>query len=311
VDRLDHHASIREDGDFAVKVLPAFRPDNAMAVDCQEAFNSWVERLEAATNTEIKDYAGFLEALKMRHDYFHSAGCRISDHGLEAPYAFDYLESDIIYIFHKVRSGKSLEPEEIGKFKSAVLHELALMDHGKQWTMQLHMGALRNANSRFLARLGPNSGFDSMGDFEIARPLARFLERLDVDNRLPKVILYVVNPADNELAASMVGNFQDGSMPGKMQFGAAWWYNDQKDGIIRQLNALSNMGLLSQFVGMVTDSRSILSFPRHEYFRRILCDLLGRDVEGGELPADLNLLGKAVQDICYNNAVRYFGIDLK
>ena len=311
VDRLDHHASIRDDKDFAVKVLPSFRPDRAMAVDSHEEFNDWVQKLEAAADTEIKDYAGFLEALKMRHDYFHNAGCRISDHGLEEPYAFPYLESDVIYIFHKVRSGKSLDPEEIGKFKSAVLHELALMDQEKNWTMQLHMGALRNTNSRFMARLGPDSGFDSMGDFEIARPLARFLDRLDAENRLPKMILYVLNPADNEVVASMAGNFQDGSVAGKMQFGTAWWFNDQKDGIIRQLNVLSHIGLLSQFVGMVTDSRSILSFPRHEYFRRILCDLLGRDVEQGELPLDLSLLGKTVQDICYNNAVRYFGIDLK
>jgi len=311
VDRLEHHTAIRNDGDFAIKVVPTFRPDRAMAVESQEIFNEWVGRLEAVAGMEVKDYAGFLEAIGKRHEFFHHAGCRISDHALEAPCDAEFLESEIIYIFHKVRSGKELEPEEIVKFKTALLHELALLDHGKGWTMQLHIGALRNTNSRYFERLGPDSGFDTMADGPIARPLARFFDRLDSISRLPKIIVYVLNPNHNEVAAAAMGGFQDGSTPGKMQFGTAWWYNDQKDGIERQLTALSNLGLLAHFVGMVTDSRSFLSYSRHEYFRRILCDLIGRDVENAELPNDVNLLGKIVQDVCYNNAVRYFGIDLK
>jgi glucuronate isomerase len=311
VDSLEYHTMIKNDSDFAVKVLPAFRPDRAMAVESPDLFNEWLDKLEEASGLEIKDFTSFLEAIQKRHDFFHNTGCRISDHAVEAPFAEDYLESDIIYIFHKARSGKSLEEEEVRKFKSAMLHQFAVMNHKRKWTMQLHMGALRNTNSRFFKRIGPNCGFDSMGDFEIARPLARFLDRLDVKEQLPKTILYALNPRDNELVATMAGNFQDGSVPGKIQMGSAWWFNDQKDGIEHHLNALSNMGLLSQFVGMLTDSRSLLSFPRHEYFRRILCNLLGADVENGELPMDFNLLGKVVQDISYNNAVRYFGIDLR
>ncbi len=311
VDSLEWHAKIKGDTNFAIKVLPCFRPDRGMEVENPGRFNEWVSKLEEVTGMEIKDFAGFLEALKKRHDFFHNAGCRLSDHGIEAPYAEHYLESEIIYIFHKVRSGKSLDLQEVLKFKSAFMHEMALMDHSRNWTMQLHMGALRNCNSRMFERLGANSGFDSTGDFEIARPLAKFMDRLDESSRLPKTILYCLNPRDNDLIAAMVGSFQDGSIPGKIQFGSAWWYNDQKDGIERQLGILSNIGLLSMFVGMLTDSRSFLSYPRHDYFRRILCSLLGKDVEAGELPADFNLLGKVVQDISYNNAVRYFGIDLR
>jgi glucuronate isomerase len=210
-----------------------------------------------------------------------------------------------------VRTGKSLDEEEIGKFKSAFMHEIGLLNHARGWTLQMHLGALRNNNTRGFKTLGRDAGFDSMGDFEIAQPLARYLDRLDASGRLPKTILYCLNPRDNMLLASMAGNFQDGSIPGKIQFGSAWWFNDQKDGIETQLNVLSNTGLLSLFVGMLTDSRSFLSYPRHEYFRRVLCNLVGGDVERGELPADYNLLGKIVQDISYNNAVRYFGIDLR
>ena len=311
VDNLEHHQAIRQDTGFAIKVIPAFRPDKSMACENPEEFNEWVGKLENTTGMEIKDFSSFLEALAKRHDFFHNMGCRLSDHGIETAYAADYLESEVIYIFHKLRSGKSLESEEILKFKSAMLHELAVMDCEKKWTMQLHIGALRNTNSRFRKLLGPDSGFDSIGDFPIARSLARFMDRLDAADKLPKTILYVLNPRDNALIATITGCFQDGSLPGKIQFGSAWWFNDQKDGIIDQLNALSNMGLLSQFVGMLTDSRSFLSYSRHEYFRRILCDLLGSDIERGVLPRDYNLIGKVVQDICYNNAVRYFGIDLR
>jgi glucuronate isomerase len=311
VDNLEFHTKIKNDTSFAVKVVPCFRPDRAMAVEDSDTFAQWVGKLEEVTNTEIKDFSGFLDAIKKRHDFFHHMGCRLSDHGVESPCAEDYIESEIIYIFHKVRFGKSLDPQEILKFKSAMMHELALLNHARGWTMQLHLGALRNTNSRFGSLLGRDAGFDSMGDYEIARPLARFFDKLDVMEKLPKTILYPLNPRDNELIATMCGNFQDSTVPGKIQFGSAWWFNDQRDGIERQLDALSNMGLLSTFVGMITDSRSFLSYPRHEYFRRVLCNLIGQDVENGELPADYNLLGKMVQDISYNNAVRYFGIDLK
>jgi glucuronate isomerase len=311
IDSLDHHNRIKNDAGFGVKVLPAFRPDRAMEVENAQGFSEWVSKLEEVCGAEIKEYDNFIEALKKRHDFFHHMGCRLSDHGLPHPYAEEYLRSEIIYIFHKVRIGKSLEPEEILKFKSAMMYELAKMNHARGWTMQLHLGALRNTNTRFGKILGRDAGFDSIGDFQVAVPLARFLDRLDAEGKLPKTILYCVNPRDNDVLASMAGNFQDGSIAGKMQFGSAWWFNDQKDGIEKQIDALSNIGLLSLFVGMLTDSRSFLSYPRHEYFRRVLCNMIGRDVENGELPNDESLLGGMIQDISYNNAVRYFGINVK
>ena len=258
----------------------------------------------------IPDYFSFLDALRKRHDYFHSLGCRISDHGLGAPCASDYTEGQVRGIFKKIRSSRALSEGEILAFKSAMMVEFGIMDAEKNWTMQLHLGALRNTNTRFFKLLGPDSGFDSMGDFEMGLPLVRFLDRLDAMEKLPKTILYNLNPRDNELFATMIGNFQDGSVPGKIQFGSGWWFNDQKTGMEKQMDALSNMGLLSRFVGMLTDSRSFLSYPRHEYFRRILCNLIGRDIENGELPEDMEFLGSMVRDICYNNAVRYFGIEV-
>jgi glucuronate isomerase len=248
--------------------------------------------------------------LRQRHDYFHKTGCRLSDHGIDRPYAEDYTEAQIGRIFEKARSGKMLEDSEIRQFKSAMLIDLAVMDAEKNWTQQFHLGPLRNVNTRAMRQLGPDTGFDTIGDFEIGQPLARFLDRLENQGKLAKTILYVVNPRNNELIAAMIGNFQDGSIPGKIQFGSAWWYNDQKDGMEAQIKALANMGLLSRFVGMLTDSRSFLSYPRHEYFRRILCNLLGNEVENGELPDDLDLIGGMVKDICFNNAVGYFGIKI-
>jgi len=247
-----------------------------------------------------------LEAIKVRHDYFHANGCRLSDHGLENFFAEDYTDEEICVIFKKVRVGSTLMETEILKIKSALLFELAIMDHEKGWTQQFHIGALRNNNSRLFNLLGPDTGFDSIGDFEIALPMSRFLNRLDKDDKLTKTILYNLNPKDNETMATMIGNFQDGSVAGKIQWGSSWWFLDQKDGMEKQINALSNLGLLSQFVGMLTDSRSFLSYPRHEYFRRILCNLLGNDVENGELPNDKALLGNMVENICYNNAKNYF-----
>jgi glucuronate isomerase len=238
-------------------------------------------------------------------------GCRLSDHGIEYPYAADYTLSDISRFFADIRQGRSLQPEEILQFKSAMLLAFAQMDAEKSWTQQFHLGAFRNTNTNAMQVLGPDTGYDSIGDFEIAKPLAKFLDTLDRDSKLAKTIIYNLNPRDNELIATMIGNFQDGTVPGKMQFGSGWWFNDQRDGIEKQLNALSNMGLLSRFVGMLTDSRSFLSYPRHEYFRRILCNLLGDDVENGELPRDIELIGNMVKDICYRNAVNYFDIEVK
>ena len=308
VDSLAYHQQIKEDQRFSIKVLPAFRPDQALAVETPQGFNRWIGRLEAAADMEISTFAQFLEAIQKRHDFFHQMGCRISDHGLEQPVAEPYSDQEIPAIFDTVRRGHGLSPHQILKFKSAMLIELARMDAEKQWTQQFHLGALRNTNSRAMQLLGPDSGYDSMGDFEMAKPLAAFFDALEMEGKLAKTILYVVNPRDNEMIATMIGNYQDGSVPGKIQFGSAWWFNDQKDGMQRQINTLSNMGLLSRFVGMLTDSRSFLSFPRHEYFRRVLCNLLGTDAENGELPDDMTLLGKMVKNICWYNAVNYFDI---
>jgi len=305
LDSLEHHRKIRDDG-FETKVYAAFRPDKGLAVEDLTALNAWIDKLETVCDTEITDFASYVNAIRERHDYFHENGCRLSDYGLETAYAEDYTETEIKKIFDKIRTGKELDASERLKFKSAMMIELALMDHEAGWVMQLHLGALRNNNTRMFETLGPDCGFDSIGDFKIAVPLAKFLDRLDMNNKLPKTILYNLNPRDNELIATMVGNFQDGSAAGKIQYGPAWWFLDQKDGMENQMNTLSNTGLLSRFIGMTTDSRSVLSFPRHEYFRRILCQLLGNDVEAGLIPADMELLGKMVENICFNNAKKYF-----
>lgn len=309
-DSLEYHLKLKENKTYPVLVFPAFRPDKAMTVESPERFNAWVNKLELAADMEVRDYTSYMDALHKRHDFFHKVGCRLSDHGIEQPYAYSYTEAQIRGIFSKVRSGETLLESEILQFKSAMLMELALMDAEKGWTQQYHMGALRNTNARAMQQLGPDTGYDAIGDFEIARPLSLFLDQLDHQGKLTKTILYVMNPRDNALVAAMIGNFQDGIIPGKIQFGAAWWFNDHKAGMERQINALSNMGLLSRFVGMLTDSRSFLSYPRHEYFRRVLCNLLGNDLENGELPNDLELIGNMVKDICYNNAANYFGINV-
>ena len=309
LDSLEHHKKIREDG-FEINVHTAFRPDWAMALEEPVLWYAFVDRLEEVSDSSITDYRSFIEALRNRHDYFHQNGCRLSDHGLDTAYAEDYTEQELNSIFDKVRAIKRLNVSETLKFKSAIMFESALMDHESGWVQQLHLGALRNNNARLLQALGSDIGCDSMGDLEVAAPLSRFLDRLDTSNRLPKTILYNLNPRDNAVCATMIGNFQDGSVPGKMQYGSAWWFLDQKDGMEEQMNILSNMGLLSRFVGMLTDSRSFLSYPRHEYFRRILCNMLGDDVEAGILPNDTKLLGKMVEDICFNNAKNYFPMKL-
>jgi glucuronate isomerase len=305
LDNLEYHQQIKKDG-FATKILPAYRPDKAMNADDLEALNVYINKLEQVVNTAIEDYDAYLKALKDRHDYFAANGCSLSDHGLEHIYAEDYTEEEIRSIFKKIRTNHPLLPLEILKFKSALLFEFALWDHEKGWVQQYHLGALRNNNARAFRTIGPDTGFDSIGDFSQAKALSRFLNKLDSEDRLAKTIVYNLNPVDNEMMAAMIGNFNDGSVAGKVQFGSAWWFNDQKDGMTRQINALSNMGLLSRMVGMLTDSRSFMSFPRHEYFRRLLCSILGEDIEKGELPADFEWTGKIVQDICYHNAKGYF-----
>jgi glucuronate isomerase len=291
---------------FEIPVLPAFRPDNAMNVDNPENFNAYIKRLEGATNISISSFNDFLFALENRHDFFAAAGCSVSDHGLEEIYAEEFTGSEVETIFSKVHGGKPLNDLERRKFKSAMLVHFAEWDWEKGWVQQYHLGALRNNNSRMMQQLGADTGWDSIGDFSQGRALARFLNRLDKEDKLTKTVLYNLNPSDNELMATMAGNFNDGSVAGKIQFGAAWWFLDQKDGMVKQMNALSNMGLLSRFVGMLTDSRSFLSYPRHEYFRRILCNLFGEEVENGELPNDIEWIGKVVKDICYYNAREYF-----
>jgi glucuronate isomerase len=308
VDPLAHHQQ------FALKnagfsMFPTFRPDKVYAVENNESWMQYLEKLESVSNVAIKSFDDLLAALQSRVDFFQAAGCRASDHGLEYLYFEPDAEKNADKIFLKLRSGKNEDPRERHQFKSAVLISLGRMYHAKNWVQQFHVGALRNNNSRMSALIGADTGFDSIGDFPQAEKAAGFLNHLDKSNQLPKTIVYNLNPADNALFASMIGNFNDGSVAGKIQYGSGWWFLDQKIGMESQLDNLSNMGLLSRFVGMVTDSRSFLSFPRHEYFRRILCNMLGRDIEKGELPDDLNRIGNMVEAICYGNARTYFNIE--
>jgi glucuronate isomerase len=305
LDSLEHHQQLKNSS-CDIAVLPTFRPDKAMNADSIAALNDYIDKLAAGTGLAITTFDAYLKALKLRHDYFDENGACVSDHGLEHVYAEDYTEAELEEIFQKIRKKVALSQQENLKFKSALLYSFAVWNHEKGWVQQFHLGAIRNNNDRLLTALGPDTGFDSIGDFSQGKALAKFLNRLDTSNKLAKTILYNLNPADNELMATMIGNYQDGTVAGKVQWGSAWWFLDQKDGMMKQLNTLSNMGLLSRFVGMLTDSRSFLSYPRHEYFRRILCDLLGTDVENGELPYDKAWLGKVIQDICYHNAKNYF-----
>ena len=305
LDDLAFHHQMKNEG-FEIPILPAFRPDNAMNVSDPENFNKYIQKLQTVTGISIASFDDYLYALQSRHDYFAEAGCSVSDHGLEEIYAEDFTGSEIDAIFNKIHGGKSLNEIEQRKFKSAMLIHFAEWDHEKSWVQQFHLGALRNNNARMLNQLGPDTGWDSIGDFSQGKALAKFLGKLDTENKLAKTIIYNLNPADNELMATMVGNFNDGSVAGKVQYGSAWWFLDQKDGMVKQMNALSNMGLLSKFVGMLTDSRSFLSFPRHEYFRRILCNLFGEEIENGEMPNDIEWVGNIIQDICYRNVRNYF-----
>lgn len=306
IDNLEWHQKIK-DSNFPVKVFPAFRPDKAMEVNNTSTFAQYVKKVEEVTNTSISNLPDYLVALKNRHDFFATMGCNVSDHGLEEIYAEDFTEKEVEAIFIKALEGNDLSLTEQRKFKSAMLLHFAVWDWEKGWIQQYHLGALRNNNARMLKQLGPDTGWDSIGDFSQAAALARFLNKLDSEDQLTKTIIYNLNPADNELMATMIGNFNDGSVAGKVQYGSGWWFLDQKDGMERQISALSNMGLISRFVGMLTDSRSFLSYPRHEYFRRIVCNLFGNEIEEGELPNDIAWTGKIIQDICFNNANQYFG----
>jgi glucuronate isomerase len=305
VDSLEYHIAIQKDAS-KVKTFPTFRPDKSFAVEDVKAYNEYLVKLEKASNSSINNYVGLLNALENRVDFFDKNGCKLSDHGLSQLYYFETDTHDISVLFNKIKSHKNLTTDEVAFFKAKTMIALGKMYHKKGWTQQLHLGAIRNNNKRLLNKLGPDTGFDSIGDFSQATALSGFLNTLDSTNQLTKTIIYNLNPSDNEVFATMVGNFNDGSIKGKVQYGAAWWFLDQKDGLEKQLETLSNQGLLSCFVGMLTDSRSFLSFPRHEYFRRILCNIIGTDVENGELPNDENFLGKIVSDICYYNAKNYF-----
>ncbi len=306
VDTLEYHISLKNEG-FSIKVLPTWRPDKAMAVEVPADYRAYVEKLSEVSGVTINKFADLIEALRKRHDFFASVGCKLSDHGIEEFYAEDYTQSEIDAIFNKVYGGTQLTKEEILKFKSAMLVEGAIMDWEKGWTQQFHYGAIRNNNTRLFKQLGPDTGFDSIGDFTVAKAMSKFFDRLDTNDKLAKTIIYNLNPRDNDLIATMIGNFQDGSVAGKMQFGSGWWFLDQKTGMEAQMTSLSNLGLLSRFVGMLTDSRSFLSYPRHEYFRRILCNLIGNDVEKGLLPAsEIDFLGELVANVSYNNAKNFF-----
>ena len=308
-DSLVEHTALANDPTFDVTVLPTWRPDRALAVEDSQAFLTWVSKLSAQSSLSIASLSDFISALRCRHDYFAKQGCRLSDRGIQTLYAEDCTEKEASDIFKKVLAEVDLAPVELAKYKSFMLHELAVMDAEKGWTMQIHYGALRSANTRMLGRIGRDSGFDSIGDWPVASAMAKHFDRLDQCDRLPKTIIYNLNPSDNELIATMIGNFQDGKTPGKMQFGSGWWFLDQMDGMTRQMEALSQLGLLSQFVGMLTDSRSFLSYTRHEYFRRLLCNILGNDIRLGHIPNDMQLVGGMVQDICYYNAKRHFGFE--
>jgi glucuronate isomerase len=303
-DTLEHHRDFAKQG-HPTKMLPAFRPDKALTVDSHASFNKWIEQLSAASNIDINSFSAFTAALKKRHDFFHSQGCRLSDHGMNHCFTDFCSEKTAAGIFDKARIGGAVSPEEHSQFASFMMVLFGHLDAKRGWTKQLHLGALRNTNTRLLKQLGPDTGFDSIGDFPQIQALATYLNKLDSDNLLPKTIIYNLNPADNYAFATMIGNFQDGTIPGKIQFGSGWWFLDQKEAMEWQINSLSNHGLLSRFIGMITDSRSFMSYPRHEYFRRTLCNLIGTDIEAGLIPNDENLVGPMIKNICYTNAKNY------
>lgn len=305
IDDLKYHQQLKR-SDFKTKVLPAWRPDKAMAVENPVLFNNYIDKLAAVAEVKITSYDTLIQALYKRHQYFSDNGCKLSDHGIEEFYAEEFTNAEINKIFDKIRGSKSLSYDEIVKFKSAMLLEFAIMDADKGWVQQFHYGAIRNNNTKMFDNLGPDTGYDSIGEFDVAINLSKFLNKLEVKGKLTKTIIYNINPKDNDMIATMIANFQDGKIQGKIQFGSGWWFLDQKSGMEAQIDSLSNHGLLSRFVGMLTDSRSFLSYSRHEYFRRILCNILGNDIEKGLIPNDMKMVGKMVEDICYYNAKNYF-----
>jgi len=307
-DDLLHHQRIRASG-LATRVYPAFRPDRVFAIDQRDYFSAWLERLENVSEVFGLELSGLLEGLRRRHSFFGSLGAKLSDHGIPFAYSEWCSEAEASTIYARFRSGAQLTERETLQFRSFMLRFFGELDAEAGWTQQLHLGALRNTNRRRLAEFGPDTGYDSIGDWSQAEPLARYLDQLEIVGKLPKMVLYNVNPAQNYVLATMIGNFQDGSVAGKLQFGSGWWFLDQKEGMEWQMNALSNVGLLSRFVGMLTDSRSFMSYPRHEYFRRLFCNLVGVDVERGEIPNDQGLLGDLVRGVCFENAKTYFGLD--
>ncbi|MDC7233974.1 MAG: glucuronate isomerase [Spirochaetales bacterium] len=308
VDSLEHHKALADEN-FEILVLPTWRPDKILAMD-KPFWKDYLIDLSKAAGVDIRDYASLVKAIEIRHQFFHDAGCRLSDHGLERCFADDYTEDEVQIIVTKALSGEAVSESDADKFRSAMMMLFGRLDAEKGWTKQIHLGALRSNNTRMFNAIGPDTGFDSIDDKNIAGDLSRYLDKLDSEKNLPKTILYNLNPRDNELIATMLGNFQDGSVPGKMQMGSGWWFLDQKDGMEKQMEALSQLGLLRRFVGMLTDSRSFLSYTRHEYFRRILCNILGKDMELGLIPHDMELVGAMVREISYENARDFFGFDL-
>ncbi len=306
LDSLEHHDMLKKSNPD-ILVSMAWRPDEAMDFRLPTNFNIYVDTLEKVANQSVANYSDYLTALKKRHDFFHEKGCRLADHGLEYPFPVDnYTQKELNAIFLKVRAKKSIGPDEKEKLMADLLFQFANWNYEKGWVQQYHIGALRDVNKKAIHTIGKACGFDSIADFQFVESMGKFFNRLQKEGKLTKTIVYNLNPRDNETVATMMGNFQDGSIPGKMQYGSGWWFLDQKDGMENQLNTLSNQGLLSRFVGMVTDSRSFLSYSRHEYFRRVLCNLIGNDISNGEMPRDMEFIGKMVQDICYNNANEYF-----
>jgi glucuronate isomerase len=308
-DDLAHHLAIAKSG-LPTRVYPTFRPDKALSVNDPVVFNAWCDLLGTRASLDVKNFAEFRAALKQRHDFFHSLGGRVSDHGMEYVPAEDCTETEAAAIFAQARAGRAALPAQWEKFASFMMLEFGRLDAARGWTKQLHLGAIRNNNQRLMRLLGADSGVDSIGDFPQARSLSRYLGALEAESRLPRIVLYNVNPADNYVFATMCGNFQDGTIAGKLQFGSGWWFLDQKEAMEWQINALSQLGLLSRFVGMLTDSRSFLSYVRHEYFRRVLCNLIGADVEAGLIPEDAAALGGLMEDICYRNAAGFFGLEV-
>ncbi len=305
-DDLRYHKQILEQP-FGVKVIPAWRPDKAMAIENPQAYRQYIDKLSEVSGVEIRSYSDLLDALRKRHAFFESMGCKLSDHGLETFYASDYTDAEIELIFKKVLNGEDPDQIELDKFRSAALHDFAVMDAEAGWTQQFHIGAIRNNNTKMFYELGPDTGYDAIHDVQCAAAGHRFFDQLTLEGKLAKTILYCLNPKDNEVLMTMAYTFNDGTVPGKMQFGSGWWFLDQEDGMRKQMNALSALGLLSRFVGMLTDSRSFISYPRHEYFRRILCDVVGTDVENGKLPKEeMERIGQMIEDISYNNAKNYF-----